>query len=622
MSANAAGLSGADTAKRQGRRMAPPVIRGLLWAAIGFLIFNTLVSQVLDRELYDPFVTRVSATVGWAAAVIGWLLGVGAWEVIVLPFFGHPVEWDVPNDWRRYFMFSTDHKVVGLQYIFTTTGSFLLAGFAAMMMRMELMNAKLWVFTNPGAYLTTVGIHGTVMMFSVGTVALVGGFANYFIPLMIGANSSAFPRLSGLSHWLLPAGIATVFLSPLLGQWTTGWRAYAPLSGQDPSGIVFYYLGVFAMTTSSLLVAINLTVTIIFKRAPGLTWNRLPMFAWGILAVSLLTIIWVPEIQMTFIISLLNLIVPFSLFEQTGSPLTYMESFWLFGHPEVYIIVVPAFALWQEIVPVMGQKTLFARQWGVLGLVFVMLFSGLVWAHHMFTNMRNSEMLPFSFFTEMISIPTGFSYLVVIGTLWGARLKFSTPTLFVLMSMFNFLIGGITGVLLADPVINLQTHDTFFVLSHFHYTVIGSMIFTWLAAAYYWLPKLSGRMYSEALGKLGAIWVFVAFNSAFGQMFFAGFHGMNRWVAVYPQYLQNINFSISMFAFLLGLGFLFNFVHIAWMWNKGKPAEQNPWNGKTLEWHATPKPGIATFKPLPQVETGFYDYRESAPSVTTSPKRT
>lgn len=277
MSANTVELGGVGAKSRNRKRMTPPVVRGLLWATISFLVFNILVSQVIDRQPYDPFITRASVTIGWTAAVIGWLLGVGAWEVIVRPYFGHPVEWAVPNDWRRYFMFSLDHKVVGLQYIFSTTGSFFVAGFAAMLMRLELMHANLWTFSNPGAYLTTVGIHGTVMMFSVGTVALVGGFGNYFIPLMIGSNSSAFPRISGLSQWLLPAGVITVVLSPVLGQWTTGWRGYQPLSGQDPTGILFYYLGVVALTTSSLLVAINLTATILFKRAPGLTWNRIPM---------------------------------------------------------------------------------------------------------------------------------------------------------------------------------------------------------------------------------------------------------------------------------------------------------------------------------------------------------
>ncbi len=595
------------------RRMTPPVVRGILWAAIAFILVNTLVSQVLDRQAYDPFITKVSVTFAWTAALCGWLLGVGGWEMLVKPHFGYPLVWRTPADWRRYFMLSLDHKVVGIQYLATSAAGLFIAGFAAMMMRAELMQARLWFFPNMSAYLSAVGIHGTIMMFAFGTVVLVGGFGNYLIPLMLGANGSAFPRVSAISVWLLPVGIATVALSPLLGMWTTGWRAYAPLSGQDPSGIVFYYLGVFAMTVSSLLVAVNLTATIIFKRAAGLTWNRIPMYAWGILAVSLLNIIWLPEIQMTFILSLLNNIVPFPLFSQVGTPLTYMEIFWLFGHPEVYIIVVPAFAIWQEILPVMGQKTLFARQWGVLGLVFVMLFSGLVWAHHMFTNMRNSQMLPFSFFTEMISIPTGFAYLVALGTMWKARMRPKAPTVLVLMSMFNFLIGGVTGVLLADPVINLQAHDTFFIVGHFHYTIIGAMLFSALAAVYYWMPRLCGRMYSETWANLLSVWVFIAFNAVFGQFFLLGLRGMNRWVPVYPAYLQNMNFEVSIFAFLLGIGFLLHLIHVVWMWNHGEPAGTNPWQGKTLEWHSASGPGQTNFAVAPIVLRGFYNYADRRP---------
>lgn len=620
MSSTFAQTSGAHFVHRR-RRILPPVVRGLLWAAIGFFVMNTLVSEVFDRVPLAPYITKVSVTFGWTGATCGWLLGVGGWELIVKPFFGHPVAWDVPNDWRRYFMMSLDHKVVGIQYIVSSLSGFFIAGFAAMWMRLELMKGSLWAFPTPNAYLSTVGIHGTIMMFSFGTVMLVGGFGNYLIPMMIGSNSSAFPRVSAISQWLLPVGIITVALSPMLGTWTTGWRGYAPLAQQDPSGIVFYYLGVFAMTMSSLLVSINLTATILFQRAKGLTWNRIPMYAWGILAASLLNIIWLPEIQMTFILALLSNIIPLPMFSQIGTPLTYMEVFWLFGHPEVYIVVVPAFAMWQEILPVMGQKTLFARSWGVLGLVFVMMFSGLVWAHHMFTNMRNDQMLPFSFFTEMISIPTGFSFLVSLGTVWKSKLRFNTPTILVFMSMFNFLIGGVTGVMLADPVINLQTHDTFFVVGHFHYTIIGAMVFSFMAAAYYWLPRFSGRMYNETLGRIGAIWVFIAFNAAFGQFLLLGLRGMNRWVPVYPKYLQNMNFEVSLFAFLLGLGFLFNLIHIVWMWFRGKPSVSNPWGGKTLEWQSTSRPGEPNFDPPPQVMTGFYDYSDERPICKPTPPR-
>lgn len=598
------------------RPMMPPVLRGFLWAGIGFLLLNTATSAI-DPFRGHPFVTEVSVTIGWGGAVAGWVLGVGAWEAVIRPLFGSARLYVEPLDWRRYFQFSTDHKVIGIQYLAFSTATFFIAGFIAMLMRYELMwGPHLTIFRYPSGYLTAVGIHGTLMMFTVGTVALVGGLGNYMVPLMIGARTTVFPRMSGMSVWLVPAGVLTVLFSPLLGSWTTGWRGYEPLASQDPGGIVFYYLGVFALTLSSILVAFNLSTTVIFFRAPGVTWSRLPMFVWGIITVSLLNLIWLPEIEATFVMSLLDRIVPFNFFTAAGSPLAYLSLFWLFGHPEVYIIVVPALALWNEIIPVMAQKSLYARSWAVIGLVFVMMLSGLVWAHHMFTNMRNSEMFPFSLFTEMISIPTGFAFLAALGTLWHARYRLYAPGLLVLMSMFNFLIGGLTGVYLADPPVNLQVHDTFFVVAHFHYTIIGGMVFTWLAAMYYWLPKLSGRMYNEGLAKLGAIWVFVAFNGAFGQMFLLGLHGMNRWVPVYPAYLQPMNFEVSLFAFLLGLGFLFNLLHILWAWRSGPLAAENPWHGRTLEWATTSPPPRDNFTTPPKVVSSFYWYDEHTGEAT------
>ncbi|MEB3102025.1 cytochrome c oxidase subunit I [Ferviditalea candida] len=597
----------------QASRRIPPVFKGFIWGLVGFLALNAIVAD-MSQETPHQYVTQVSVVFGWIGAMLGWVLGTGTWEAFMKPAFGRMSSWQEPSGWRRYFGYSTNHKVVGIQYMVSSAGGFVIAGIAAMLMRIQLMEDHMWLFQFPQQYLSTVGIHGTIMMFSVGTVFMVGGLGNYLIPLMVGSNSSAFPRLSGMSVWLVPFGILTVAFSPLLGDWTTGWRGYEPLAQSDADGIIFYYLGVFALLLSSLIVALNLTATIIYKRAPGLTWNRLPMYAWGMLAVSLLNIIWIPEIMMTFVLGLLNKIVPLPFFTALGSPLTYLQLFWLFGHPEVYIVVVPALALWMEIIPVMGRKTLFARQWGIIGLVFVMLFSGLVWAHHMFPTMRNQEILPFSFFTEMISVPTGFAYMVAIGTLWKSKLQITTPTILVLMSMFNFLIGGLTGLFLADPMVNMQVHDTFFIVGHFHFTIIGGMVFSSLAALYYYLPKFSGRMYNETWGKFGAVWVFLAFNATFAQLFVIGLRGMNRWVPVYPQYLQPMNFEISIFAILLGLGFLFNIVYILRIWVKGPVCEENPWKSKTLEWQTASPPAEHSFASVPRVVSGFYDYSDDCKS--------
>ncbi len=591
----------------------PPVLRGFLWAAVGFLILNIAV-DVVDPFRGHPFVTGPSATFGWIGALIGWLLGVGAYEGVALPLFGYTPRWQEKTaGWRRYFEYSTDHKVIGLQYLGSAMGGFLIAGLVAMFMRWELMSDHLTIFHYPSNYLTAVGIHGTIMMFSVANVALLGGFGNYMVPIMIGARGTAFPKLSGISVWLVPAGILTVLFSPLLGAWTTGWRGYQPLAAQDPNGILFYYLGVAALTTSTFIVALNMVTTVMFRRAPGMTWGRLPLFAWGQVTVGLLVLIWIPEIQATFVMGLLEKLVPFNFFTATGSVLSYLELFWIFGHPEVYMIAVPVFALWNEIIPVMAQKSLFAREWAVIGLVFVMLLSGLVWAHHLFTNMRNSEILPFAFFTEMISIPTGFAYMSGIGTMWKGHVRLTTPMLLVLMSMFNFLIGGLTGVFLADPIVNLQLHDTFWVVGHFHYTVIGSIVFTGLAAVYYWLPKMSGRMYSEFWGKFLAITLFLFFNATFGQFFLLGLHGMNRWVPAYPQYLQPMNFEVSIFAFLLGFAFVGQFVHIIWAWRKGPKASENPWQARTPEWFTSSPPPRDNFPVQPEIVSSLYIYGAEQP---------
>ncbi len=594
------------------RRMMPPVLRALLFAAIGFVVLDALV-VLLDYSPQSPYISQTGAVAGWFGALVGWLLGIGGYEHIIKPMLGYDDPGYKQVGWRRFFQLADDHKVIGVQYLVFSTGTFLIAGLVAMAMRFQLMSWQPTIFQYPQSYLNAVGIHGTLMMFTVATVAMFGGLGNYMVPLMIGAKETVFSKASGIGVWLVPAGVLTVAFSPLLGAWTTGWRGYEPLAASDGVGMLYYYLGVFALTTSSLIVALNLVTTILFKRTKGLTWNRLPLFVWGILTVSLLTVIWFPEIQTTFLLALTDKMALLNMFNGLGHALGFSEFFWLFGHPEVYIVVVPALAMWNEIIPVMTRKSLFARPMAVLGLVFVMMLSGMVWAHHMFTNMRYSEMLPFSFFTEMISIPTGFAYLAAIGTIWNSRMRLTTPMLLVLMSMFNFLIGGLTGLFVADVPANLQLHNTFFVVGHFHFTIIGGMVFSWMAAMYYWLPKFSGRTYNEFWGKFGAIWVFVAFNATFLNFFVLGLHGMNRWVSVYPKYLQPENFWTSIAAFFLGAGFGINLIHIVWAWVKGPKVQENPWQAKTLEWQTSSPPPRYNFEELPVVVAGFYNYGEGAP---------
>lgn len=585
-----------------------PTIRAVLWGVIGVFAGMAITALLSGTSL----VTERSGVIGFIFGLTGWMLGAGMWEGVVLPWLGKPGRWDEGSGIGRYFRFHTDHKVIGLQYLMASGLTFLLAGLMAMAIRYNLMTPDLTLFPTAQSYNTFMGAHGSLMIFAVAVVAIIGGFGNYFVPLLVGADDMVFPKLNGASYWFVPAGVLAIALSPLWGGFQTGWTGYAPLSAEDASGQILYFLGVFALGLSSMFTAINVIATIVYLRAPGLTWGKLPMFAWAMLTTSILNLIWVPVVGTDMIMGLLDRVVPTQFFNAEGLSLLWQDLLWLFGHPEVYIIMLPAWGLWLEILPVMSQKTLFGKKWAIAGFAGVTVLSSIVWTHHMFTTTGDARLIPFMTTTELISIPTGFMYIAALGTIWGGRLRLNTPTLFVLMSLFNFLIGGLTGVFLSDVPGDFQFHNTYFVVSHFHYTILGGMVFTWLAGMYYWFPKFSGRMYNELWGKISAWGIFIFFNLTFAGMQIAGIEGMNRRVAVYLPYLQSINIWVSVSAFLLGLSFAIPVVNFAYSWAKGRIAAANPWQGQTLEWHTSSPPPHGNFDETPLVAKDFYDYGEQS----------
>ncbi len=585
-----------------------PLIRALLWGTAGFLL-GAVLTALLGG---GPLISGLSLTVGYVLGLVGWLLGIGAWEGWVRPWFGGPTTWDQGAGAARYFRYNTDHKVVGLQYLITAAGTFFLAGLFAMLMRAELLTPDLDFFATPQSYNTFVGVHGTLMIFGVAVVAIIGGFGNYFVPLMVGAEDMTFPQINGLSYWFVPPGVAALALSPLVGGFQTGWTGYAPLSAQDADGQILYFLGLVALGTSSLLTAINVIATTLYMRAPGMTLSRLPVFVWSMLATAILSLLWLPVITTDLVLALADRLVPTNFFSAQGSPVVWQDLFWLFGHPEVYIIILPAWGLWLEIIPVMARKSLFAYRWAVAGFLGVMFLSSVVWTHHMFTTTENERLIPFMLTTELISIPTGFAYLAAIGTLWSGRIRLNTPMLFVLMSMFNFLIGGVTGVFNADVPGDFQLHDTYWVVSHFHYTILGGMVFAWFGGLYYWFPKFTGRMYNEFWGKVNAWWMLVGFNAVFLPMFLLGVEGMNRRVAIYLPYLGTTNAWVSVAAFLLGIGFLIPLANFVYSWAWGPRAVANPWAGKTLEWQTTSPPPHENFDRMPVLTWDMYAYGDGS----------
>jgi len=581
-----------------------PILRATLWGLAGFGA-GALVTAVAFGG--GPFGER-SIAVGFVAGTLGWVLGGGAWEAWVRPWFGGSSSWDEGVGTARYLRFATDHKVIGIQYLWAAGLAFLLAGLIALAVRLELLTPAVDVFGTAQNYTSFVGVHGALMIFAVAVVAIVGGFGNYFVPLLVGAEDMTFPSLNGLSWWFVVPGIVAILASPLLGGFQTGWTGYAPLAADSPPGQSLYYLGILSLGISSLLTAINVIATTVYLRAPGLTWGRLPMFSWSMLFTAVLSLMWLPVVTVAMFLGLLDRLVPTNFFGATGLPLLWQDLFWLFGHPEVYIIMLGAWGIWLEVIPVFARKTLFGYRWALLGFLGITFLSSAVWVHHMFATVGEVRLIPFMTTTELISIPTGFMYLVTIGTLWQGRIRLRTPMLLVLFSMLNFLVGGATGIFLADVPSDLQLTDTFFVVGHFHYTIVGGMIFAWLAGLHYWFPKFSGRMYSERWGRISAWWLLISFNLTFLPMFVSGIEGMNRRVASYLPYLADLNVITSIGGFLFGIGFVIPLVNLAWSWRFGPRAAADPWAGRTLEWRTSSPPPRENFHPEPVVTSDFYGY--------------
>jgi cytochrome c oxidase subunit 1 len=487
---------------------------------------------------------------------------------------------------------------------------FCTAGLFAMAIRTELLSPSYHIMS-ASTYLMVVSEHGTMMMMLMSSVVL-GPFGNYLMPLMIGSKRMAFPRLEALSFWLTPASFIILLSSVLLGGFPTGWTGYAPLSVQATEGMDSYAVAFGLMGISICLAGFNIIVTVINYRAPGMRWSRLPMFVWSMVTVSFLMVLATPVLVGGLYLLILDRTAETANYvnQLGGSSYLYENLFWFFGHPEVYILALPGFGIVSEIIPVFCRKPLFGYRVAGAGMIGVALLSFFVWQHHLFVSGINPEMRPlFMLTTELISIPTGFIYLVAMGTFWKAKLRLTVPMLFALALYFNFLIGGISGVFLSDVPADTTEHGSFFVMAHFHYTIMGGLIFTFFAAIYYWVPKMTGLRFNERLAKAHFWLMFVAFNSTFMPLFVLGMKGMPRRVSTYAPNLQGLNVWVSISAFVLGFSMLIFIVNAVYsMIFARRPAEANPWRSKSLEWQVpTPVP-VNNFEQIPTIDSDPYDY--------------
>jgi cytochrome c oxidase subunit 1 len=507
---------------------------------------------------------------------------------------------------------TTDHKKIGILYLGTTFFFFLAGGLLALGMRTQLATPDGQLLTAQ-QYNEAFTMHGTTMVFLF-VVPVWTGFANYVIPLMIGARDMAFPRLNALSYWLLVAGAIVLYSSFAFGELpSAGWTSYVPLStalyskghGQD-----FWIIGLTVLGFSSIFAALNMIVTIFALRCPGLTFHRLPLFGWSVLVTSFLLVLAMPFLTVAGVLLLFDRVAGTNFFSASegADPLLWQYLFWFFGHPEVYIMILPGFGVVSEVLPVFSQKPIFGYKMIAYSSVAIGFLSFGVFVHHMFIAGVDPALQTFFMASTMlIAVPTGVKVFSWLGTIWGGAIRFKTSMLFALGFIAVFTLGGISGVFLGSVPVDIQLSDTYYVVAHIHYVLVGGALFTFFAACYYWIPKMSGRMLSEKIGALHFLTFFVGFNLAFYPMHQLGLEGMPRRTFHYVQspewgmlnLIATIGVYIIAFSVML---FIFNFVSSVLMKN-GKVADDDPWHADTLEWATSSPPPAYNFARIPVVHS-------------------
>ena len=513
-----------------------------------------------------------------------------------------------PSGWLSW-LTTTDHKKIGIMYMAAGWLFFVVGGVEALVIRLQLAQADSTLIT-PQTYNALFTMHGTTMVFLF-LIPMIAGFANYLVPLMIGARDMAFPKLNALSFWLLVAGGVVFYGSLLYSPAECGWTCYAPLSetAYSPTNGVDAWIFLIHLTgISSFIGALNIFVTIANMRAPGMTWSRVPLFVWTMLTQSILLIIALPVIAGAVTMLLTDRQFGTHFFDPSngGSPLLWQHLFWFFGHPEVYVLVLPAFGMISEILPVFARKPIFGYRAIVAATLGIAVIGTLVWAHHMFTTPLPYALLVFFMMgTFLIAIPTGVKLFNWAFTLWRGTIEFTIPTLFSIGFLFTFLLGGITGVFLAVFPVDWQLHDTYFVVAHFHYTIVGGAVFGILAGLYFWFPKFSGRMLGERLGKWSFWMIMIGFWTTFLIQHSAGLSGMPRRVYEYADVnnLEIYNLISTIGSFILAFGILLTIINIVVSVRSGAKAGPDPWKANTLEWFTPAPPPRNNFDSVPRVRS-------------------
>ncbi len=594
-----------------------------IWTGLGFGIFLGFVAWLVSHALVqgsnwgsDMVVT--CTMVGW---VVGFNVGMGTFNALFRWMLGHDQTHEdelyaagVGQGSSRYLKFCTDHKVVGTQYLVLVLVLFGVGGTLAMMIRTQLITPHS-TFLDPQTYNSVVTIHGMVMIIA-SIIMVTGPFANFVIPIMIGAKDMAFPRLNALSFWVVVSAVPCLLSTFFLGGVNAGWTTYAPLSVQAPPAMDAFAITIITFAVSVTIAAVNVIVTVITMRAKGMTMGRLPIFTWGAVVGSALGLYAMPAflIVMTMMITDRATGTSFFVAAVGGSGWLYENLFWIMGHPEVYVILLPPVGAVLEIGSTFARKPVFGYKIAIAGFVAIASLSIMVWAHHMFTTGWAPNLAgPFKLTTELISIPTGIIFLCTIGTMWKGSIWTRLPMYFVYLFLWNFIIGGVTGIYLSDVPADQFFHGDMFVTAHFHYTLLGGAMIGATAALCYWFPKMTGRMLNERIGKVAFWMIAIGIQVTYFGQFWEGFQGMPRRVAYYDPKFLDANVMSSVGAYLLMAGWLVFLYTLLNGWRRGKIAPANPWHAKSLEWKVpTPVP-LENFIVDPVVTSDPYTYGEGVP---------
>lgn len=585
-------------------------VRGLLAQIFGTLVGFSLVTgfrAVRGLPLRD--VNGAAAVVGALVGAVAFMIGVGAvsdwmqWARGKSTSDEHVLDPNKPG-WMRYFSVDYDHKIIGIQYGVTAMLLLGIGGTLAVLFRWELKTEEIDFLTNKiflqlfgyggaGLFNTFMSLHGIVMIVSI--LLGVSALANYLVPLMIGANDMAFPRLNAFAFWITVPGAIILLSSLLLGGFDTGWTGYPPNSVLTPAnGVMLFMLGVYFVGLSSIFGSINVIVTIVRMRAPGMNYFRMPIFVWAAFATALLAFSATQLIGLAFQMVILERLLGMGFFDANagGNPILFQHLFWFYSHPAVYVFILPGLGIISELLPVFVRKPLFGYKWIAYSSMSIALVGFTVWAHHMFTSGMSSYLrVPFMYSTMLVAIPTGVKFFSWIATIWRGKIIFPTPMLFTLGAIVVFLLGGLSGPPSGTVATDLHLHDTYFVVGHFHNTMFGGYIFPFFAAIYFWFPKMTGRKYNEFMGKLHFWIMFPAFMVMnLGQMF-VGLRGMRRRIAEYDldPIVEQTHVWITWAGILIFLSVLLMVYNLIRSARRGEVAEGNVWDSRSPEWQ-TPNP--------------------------------